>query len=148
MMAAKPSSSAARNSSPFCRAPQPRSNAVTTSCVARRRRSGTGVPWSKRIFTSAVSGVDEAALGVLQYGLDLVARHARKPRQKIIHGGSALQILEKRLHRDTRALEKPDPADFPRKPLHGGTLRPVEHSWKMPVGVCKRKRCFNSIARR
>ena len=64
---------------------------------------------------------------MFEHGLDLLARHARKPREKIIHASALFEVFEQCFHRYARALEHPDAADFSRRPFDRWTLSPIKH---------------------
>ena len=70
-------------------------------------------------------GVSEA--GVFEHGFDLLASHAGKPREKIIHASAIFEVFEECFHGYARALEHPGAADFSRNPLNCRTLTPFKH---------------------
>ena len=49
----------------------------------------------------------QAALGMGEDGLRLLAGHAREPGEKIIDAGAVFKILEQGLDGNTRSLEQP-----------------------------------------
>ena len=59
---------------------------------------------------------------MIEHGLDLFATYTGKPLKKLSHRGSAFEILEECFYRNTRADEKPSPADFAGNPLHRRAL--------------------------
>ncbi len=71
---------------------------------------------------------------MLKYRLHLFARHTWKPREKIFHPGSILQVLKKRPHRNTGSLKDPGAADPVRVALDRGTLAPIDHT--LTVASC------------
>ena len=73
----------------------------------------------------------KAALRVLDHGVDLLARDARKPLEEVLNGGTALDVLEERLHRYTGTLEKPGAADFPGDTFNRWALTPIKQDDKM-----------------
>src|SRR5438093_4258167 len=64
---------------------------------------------------------------VFEHGLDLLARHAGKPREKIIHASAIFEVFEQCFHGNARALEHPDAADFSGHPFDRWTLAPIKH---------------------
>src|SRR5207249_3511865 len=99
-----------------------------SSWSSNRDRSGTGVPWSKRMRTRrAESGLRQAARGVFEHGLDLPALDSGKPLEKVIDARPGLEVLEKRPDRNPRPPEDPHAADLRGIPLHRVTLTPVKH---------------------
>jgi hypothetical protein len=60
----------------------------------------------------------ETTLGVIENGIDLVPGDSRKPFQEFLNCRAALDILEQRLYRDARVLEKPGAADLSRNSLY------------------------------
>src|SRR5438270_13830006 len=100
---------------------------------ANMRRSGAGVPWSKRILiprpamSMARSRDHQAAFGVPQHQLHLFARHAREPLQELSDPRAIFEILEQRPDRYASSFEQPLAADLSRHALHRRTLVPIEH---------------------
>src|SRR5258708_2338589 len=122
-----PIDSAMWTSCPFSNSPQPRSNAVSTMCPVERPAERGRRTLIEEEFQTA-SGRDSQALAcVLQNRIDLSPGDARKPLQKVDHGGTALEILEESTHRHPRGTEQPFSADLARGALHRGTARPIEH---------------------
>src|SRR5688572_3609284 len=123
--------SAACRSSPLPSSAHPISYAVVTVCPASARRSGAGVPWSRRTLTTtgasacAESRLDETLLRVLEDGLDLIPPHARKPLEKLVHSCTVLEVLEERLDGDACALEQPGSANLAGSALDGRAPTPV-----------------------
>ena len=88
------------------------------------------------------SGRFEAALGVLEHGLDLLACDAGEPFEKLLYGRTAFDVLEERLHGHTGIFEKPGTADFSGNALYRRTLCPIEHGGHTMVNFrpeCKRR---------
>lgn len=66
---------------------------------------------------------------MLQNGLDLAARHAGEPLEKLLDGPSVLKVLEQSFDRDPRTLEGPGSAEPVGSSLHSVTPSPIEHGW-------------------
>jgi hypothetical protein len=64
---------------------------------------------------------------VFEHGLDLLARHAGKPRETIIHTSAIFEVFEQCFYGYARALEHPDAADFSGHPLDRWTVAPIKH---------------------
>ena len=61
---------------------------------------------------SALFGDREALACEFQYRFDLRLRDARKPFEKFADRRAVFEVVEQRLHRDARAVEKPSAADL------------------------------------
>lgn len=69
----------------------------------------------------------QAPFGMPQHKLDLFARNARKPCEKIVNPRAALKILKQRDDRNTRAFEHPRTADPFGRAFNCRTLCPIKH---------------------
>jgi hypothetical protein len=81
----------------------------------------------------------------------LIAGHAWKPLEEIIHAGALFEILEQRAHRYARAGEQPGATHALGSPLDRRTLAPVQHDASLglfiPAGKWNaRGRLHNSIS--
>ena len=64
---------------------------------------------------------------MLQNGLDLAARHAGEPLEKLLDSRPILKVLEQSLDRDPRALEGPGSTEPVGSSLYGVAPGPIEH---------------------
>src|SRR5262249_54323796 len=62
-----------------------------------------------------------------QHELDLLARYARKPFQKLVNPRAAFEVFEQRLHGHAGTLEQPGTADLSWRAFHRWTLAPIKH---------------------
>jgi hypothetical protein len=69
----------------------------------------------------------QAPRGVLQHEINLLARDAREPLDKLFNGGSAFEVGEESGDRDPCSLEDPRSAELQRIPFDSGASGPVEH---------------------
>jgi hypothetical protein len=69
----------------------------------------------------------EALLGVPKDGLNLLARNAGKPLEKIVYPGAIFEIGEQRLDWNARSSENPGAADRTRISLNCRALTPIKH---------------------
>ena len=83
----------------------------------------------------ARSHLGQTTLGVFEHGLDLLASHAGKPREKINHASPIFDVCEQGFHGYARALEHPGAADFPGQPLNTRTLTPIKHEPSIRPGT-------------
>lgn len=77
------------------------------------------------------SGDLQAAGGVLQYGLDLLTRHAREPFEELGHGGAILNVLEQRMNRHARTMKHPGAAYDAWDLLNCLTGAPIQHYYTL-----------------
>ena len=68
---------------------------------------------------------------MLQNGLDLFARHAGEPLEKVIHAGAIFQVCEESLHRNSRTSEDPGAADLSWSSLDRRALVPIKHTERL-----------------
>ena len=73
------------------------------------------------------SGGLNASSRVLEDGVSLLARDARKPFQELIDRSAAFEIFEQGAHRDPGAAKHPRPTEFLRVALDGLTGGPIQH---------------------
>jgi hypothetical protein len=120
----KPASSAASNSAPLLRVPQPLDCAVCTVCPGSGRTSFLGVPWSKRTTTGR-NRFGAQALGYeVEYGFDLFARHV-EPLNDLVDA-QIFQVLDDSGNGQTSALEHPGIAHLARNTLDGRARQQAE----------------------
>ena len=86
--------------------------------VANTRRSGAGVPWSRRTLTRPGLGLgslclDEALPGVCEDGFDLPAGHAGEPLEEIVDGAPVFEVLEEGSDGHARSLKTQAPLTLP-----------------------------------
>ena len=90
-----------------------------------------GVPWSKTILIPArpfaPSGHRQAALGVFQHGLHLLAGDTGKPSQELVHRGAVFEVLKQSAHRHPIGPEHPGAAHLPGHPFDCRTLSSIQH---------------------
>src|SRR5438477_6563676 len=67
-------------------------------------------------------------LGELEDRQSLLARHAGKPFEELVHRRAAFEILEERLHRHACSLEHPGSAYLPGHAFHRRTHCPIQHA--------------------
>lgn len=79
---------------------------------------------------------------MLQYGLDLLARYARKPIEELGDGGAVLEIIEERAHGHASAAKYPRPACNPRGLFDHSAIPPIQHEYTL-----LRKRRDRKLAR-
>lgn len=75
----------------------------------------------------ASPGDGETAARMFENGVNLLACHARKPREKVGYRRPTLEILKKRAHGHTGRPKEPLAADFPGDSFHRWAFVPVEH---------------------
>ena len=75
----------------------------------------------------ARSGHRQAAFGLLQHGLDLLAGDTGKPTQELVHRRAVFEVLKKSAHWHPSGFEHPGTAHLPGHPLDRRTLRPIQH---------------------
>lgn len=80
-----------------------------------------------RISRDLTSG-RETAPGVKKNFLNLLCGDVGKPFEKLGDSRAAFEILEERLNRDTRPLEKPGTADLSRDAFHCRAFLPIKHA--------------------
>ena len=68
---------------------------------------------------------------LLQYGLDLLARYARKPFEELGHGSAVLDIIEERAHGHASAAKYSRPACDPRVLFNDFAIAPVQHDYTL-----------------
>ena len=70
----------------------------------------------------------QGGLGEFEDRQSLLAGHAGKPFEELVHRRAAFQILEERLHRYACPREHPGPAYLAGNALHCRTLCPIQHA--------------------
>ena len=80
------------------------------------------------------------ARGVLKYGANLFKRDARKPLDKLRHGGAVLKILKQRGYGHSSASENPRSADAIRVAFDPSTSGPIDHDEDASTTAVRRLR--------
>jgi len=81
----------------------------------------------------------KALFGMRENGESLLARHAGKPLEKILHGSAAFEILEQSTNRNAGFFEDPGAAHAVRVTFHRRASVPIEHGQRLAVSYCGSK---------
>jgi hypothetical protein len=79
-----------------------------------------------------------------KHGEHLLASHAWKPLEKLIHGRARFQIFKKGFYRYPRVFESPSAAQRVSGTLHRRACTPIYHATKLPV---RSPRCNLHVSR-
>ena len=103
-----------------------RGNFVERESVTQRR-------WRALIEENALGAAGsgdldcQGRLGEFEDRQSLLAGHAGKPFEELVHRRAAFKILEERRNRHACSLEHPSPAYLAGHPLHCRTIFPIQH---------------------